>query len=33
MITAADDLDIRNLITRYSILTDNADADGFMHEC
>jgi hypothetical protein len=33
MITAADDLDIRNLISRYSILTDNADADGFMAHC
>jgi hypothetical protein len=33
MITPSDHLDIQNLITRYSILTDNADADGFMTEC
>jgi hypothetical protein len=28
-----DELEIRNLVARYCITTDNADADAFMHEC
>lgn len=30
MITPQDHLEISNLVTRYSITTDNADVDGFM---
>jgi hypothetical protein len=32
LISAEDDLEIRNLVARYCITTDNADADAFM-EC
>jgi len=30
MISANDELEIRNLVTRYCLTTDNADADSFM---